>query len=138
VDDEHEFGWPEMMNQSSAIKSLTGCISLPGGSWAEPGRADEPSLAAPETGTFGSQVGWARGDRFDREVQCEDEGVDTDREKGSQDEGTDETVAWKPFTRFDAYGAPLAMLAGPCHLVARLLEPILSRVVTRVSECPAQ
>jgi hypothetical protein len=89
-DDEPELGCPEMMNQVSALKSVTGCLTLPGGSWTDLNSTGEPSLASPEPGS-GSQVGWARGDRFDREVQCEDEGHDSDREPACEDEGTDET-----------------------------------------------
>lgn len=59
----------------------------------EDGGDDEPSLAAPDHGSSGSQVRWSAGTDDDREGACEDEGAEHDGREPEEDNDTSDYEA---------------------------------------------
>jgi len=70
-DEDHDLGWPEMVNQARAtVPPAWGSLSC--------GDESESSLGSLD-GEM-NQAKWSRGSRSDLEEQCEDEGHDSDSE----------------------------------------------------------
>jgi len=81
-DGEYEMGWPDLIDQERAARSMRGTVNLGGDQWWPAYCEGEPSLGSSEQI---DQRGWSRGGTRDlehehdgREPECEDEGAQVD------------------------------------------------------------
>jgi hypothetical protein len=72
-DGETDLGWPEMLNQTKAIRSCAGWEAA--NDLEQDTADDEPSLGSP-LAAMHDQTRWTAGRSADLEQDCEDEGAD--------------------------------------------------------------
>jgi hypothetical protein len=89
-DDEYEMGWPEMIDQERAARSVRGTVELGGNQWWPAYCDGEPSLGSSEQI---DQRGWSRGGT--RDLEAEHDGREP---QGDDEPDTDCGDSGAPFT----------------------------------------